>query len=46
MDKCPIVELEVFITHLKTEKKKKKKEEKDSPCSPKAKIKRGGEIAI
>jgi len=40
MDKCPIVELGVFTTHLK------KREEKDSPCSPKAKIKRGGEIAI
>jgi len=26
--------------------KKEKGEEKDSPCSPKAKIKRGGEIAI
>ena len=26
--------------------KKREKEEKDSPCSPKAKIKRGGEIAI
>jgi len=43
MDKCLTVELGVFITHLK---KEKKKEEKDSPCSPKAKIKRGGEIAI
>ena len=34
MDKCPTVELGVSTTHLK-----KKKEEKDSPCSPKAKIK-------
>jgi len=34
MDKCPTVELGVFTTHLKKERK-----EKDSPCSPKAKIK-------
>ena len=34
MDKCPIVELGVSTTHLK------KREEKDSPCSPKAKIKK------
>jgi len=33
MDKCPIVELGVSITHLK-----KKENKKDSPCSPKAKI--------
>ena len=33
MDKCPTVELGVSTTHLK------KKREKDSPCSPKAKIK-------
>jgi len=33
MDKCPTVELGVSTTHLKKEK------EKDSPCSPKAKIK-------
>jgi len=39
MDKCLIVELGVFTTHLK-------KKKRDSPCSPKAKIKRGGEIAI
>jgi len=43
MDKCPTVELGVFTTHLK---KEREKEEQDSPCSPKAKIKRGGEIAI
>jgi len=36
MDKCPTVELGISTTHLK---KKKKEEEKDSPCSPKAKIK-------
>jgi len=40
MDKCPTVELGVFTTYLK------KREKRDSPCSPKAKIKRGGEIAI
>jgi len=43
MNKCPTVELGVFITPLK---KEKKKEEKNSPCSPKAKIKREGEIPI
>ena len=32
MDKCPTVELGVSTTHLK-------KKERDSPCSPKAKIK-------
>ena len=41
MDKCPTVELGVSTTHLK-----KKRREKDSQCSPNAKIKRGGEIAI
>jgi len=35
MDKCPTLELGVFTTHLK----KKEKKERDSPCSPKAKIK-------
>jgi len=44
MDKCPTVELGVFTTHLKKQRRKRRK--KDSPCSPKAKIKRGGEIAI
>ena len=34
MDKCPTIELGVSTTHLE-----KKREEKDSPCSPKAKIK-------
>jgi len=38
MDKCPTVELGVFTTHLK--KREEKEEKKDSPCSPKAKIKR------
>ena len=33
IDKCPTVELGVSTTHLK------KKRRKDSPCSPKAKIK-------
>jgi len=35
MDKCPTIKLGVSTTHLKKEKRK----EKDSPCSPKAKIK-------
>ena len=36
MDKCPTVELGVFTTHLK---KIIYRKEKDSPWSPKAKIK-------
>jgi hypothetical protein len=35
MDKCPTVELGVSTTHLN----KKKERKRDSPCSPKAKIK-------
>jgi len=37
MDKCPTVELGVSTTHLK--KREKRKRKRDSPCSPKAKIK-------
>jgi len=38
MDRCPTVELGVSTTHIK--------KKKYSPCSPKAKIREEGEIAI
>jgi len=48
MDTCPTVELGVSTTHLKKKekKRKKKKKKRDSPCSPKAKIREEGDIAI